>query len=246
MFFSSCVSTLVRSLLTPRWLFTRCHPHFSKSRSELTPAVPTEQYYLVPCTADLLLLLIITYYINFIPFSSFVYTCWLTVRNVFFYVEGRERGYLSYCVQHYKRCVKLTKCEPQISIFIFFWEGKEYSACCCCLLFSGSFYVFFRFVPAALLTFASVALSFYAFCLIFTHKKCIKSVSLSLKSQIYDSYSRTTMERCDDGTSLARFCALGEIVNGFGLSKKKKVASLLRNGIDKWTWGGALQPFRPL
>lgn len=46
------------------------------------------------------------------------------------------------------------------------------------------------------------------------------------------------MERCDDGTSLARFCALGEIVNGFELSKKKKVASLLRNGIDKWTWGG--------
>lgn len=109
----------------------------------------------------------------------------------------RERGYLSYCVQHYKRCVKLTKCEPQISIFILFflfWRGKSIRHVV--VVYSlAVLSTFFRFVPAALLTFASVALSFYAFCLIFTHKKCIKSVSLSLKSQIYDSYSRTTMGR---------------------------------------------------
>lgn len=61
----------------------------------------------------------------------------------------------------------------------------EYSKHYLSLFASGSFYVF----SYALLTLASVALSFYAFCFIFTHKKRIKSVSLSLKSQIYDSYS---------------------------------------------------------
>lgn len=46
-------------------------------------------------------------------------------------------------------------------------------------------------------------------------------------------------------TSLARFCALGEIVNGFALYSEKKKAShsigylwffFLRNGIEKCAW----------